>query len=499
MDVGYARASLAILPMFELHIKGTLSNDPRPWLSLATWGRPQGAGERLQAITLLGRIAMVIGLGASTCIAQSDFRLEAEINRYLQPYFESKNFSGAVLVSMNRRVVFKGAYGFFDCEKHAQNTTETRFHIASVSMQFTAAAILRLIDAGSIKLEEKVGTLAEGVEGADKITVRDLLMQRSGLPDINSFPDYDNVLEHHQTPSSLIAEIRGKPLLFEPGSKYMHEEHSAYNLLALIVEKKTGMPFAAALKELVFRPTGLTQSGIDDDIVDPTLQMARGYQPEGAYELKPAKAIHWSAKTGNGSAYTSVADAARWVDRLFLSDFLNRESRRLVLDTSSRVGYGWFRGMNQRFGQTAYYMNGRAPGFSSLILYMPDHQLTVIVLSNIYSSATTTIGYDLAAISLRQPYQSFHIAEASPATLKQCAGTFQFGPDFYQANATMSVIAREKELAMRWPSGETSVLLPLGNDRFVDRSYWTEVKIERDQTGRPAAMIYDQFRGTALR
>ena len=79
--------------------------------------------------------------------------------------------------------------------------------------------------------------------GWRKITVRDLLVERSGLADINDLPDYSEILQHHQTPESLVARIKDRPLLFEPGSKFLHEEHSAYNLLALIVEKKTGSFF----------------------------------------------------------------------------------------------------------------------------------------------------------------------------------------------------------------------------------------------------------------
>src|SRR5215469_4803835 len=441
--------------------------------------------------------SVIISLGALRCFAQSDSH-RAEIDKYLQPYLQSKNFSGAVLVSNDGKEVFKKAYGFANRENRVRNTAETRFHIASVSMQFTAAAVLRLVDSGSIKLDDRVGTLVAGIEGAEQITVRDLLMQRSGLPDINGFPHYAEVLQHHQTPSSLVAKIEGKPLLFEPGSKYLHEEHSAYNLLALIVEKKTGMPFAAAVEQLVFRPAGLSQSGLDDDSLPATPQIANGYEPEGTDGLKPAQAIHWSAKTGNGSAYTTVNDAVRWVDALFSGYFLSTASRGLVLDTSTRVGYGWFRGQNKRLGDTAYYMNGRAPGFSSFVLYLPDPRLTVIVLSNIYSSATTTMGYDLAALFLGRQYQSLHCRKITPAVLKRYIGAFQFGSDFYPANATVNLALRGDALVMLWQSGETSVLIPLGNDRFVDRSYWTEVQIERDASEKPQALIYDQFRGRVI-
>ena len=454
------------------------------------------AWESEKPVFLKTTAVIIVGIFATVCFATDNDTRTAEIDRYLQPYVRSSNFSGLVLVLKGRRRVFEKAYGFADREKRIRNTTETRFHIASISMQFTAAAVLRLVDAGSVGLDERVGTFAPRVEGADKISVRDLLIQRSGLPDINALPEYDDVLQHHQTPSSLIGKIEGKPLLFEPGTKFAHEEHSAYNLLALIIEKKTGMPFAAAVQELVFRHAGLTTSGVDDDSLEKMVHMATGYEPEGTDGLKLAKAIHWSAKTGNGSAYTTVGDAARWVDALFLSGFLRARSRDLIVDTSTKVGYGWFRGDNKRFDETAYYMNGRAPGFSSFVLYLPASQLTVVVLSNLYSSATSTIGYDLAAVALDRPYQLFQTSNPSPEELKGCTGTFQFGPDFYQANATVTLVARGQQLAMRWPSGDASALLPVGKDRFIDRSYWTEVQVERDASGKPAALVYDQYRGT---
>src|SRR5208282_5809466 len=136
--------------------------------------------------------------------------------------------------------------------------------------------------------------------------------------------------------------------LFDPGSKFLHEEHSAYNVLALIVEKKTGLPFAAAVERLVFRPAGLPASGVDDDSLKDASSMATGYEPEGTYGLRRANRIHWSAKTGNASVYTTAGDEARWVDALFRGRQPSASSREAVLDTSLRVGYCWFKGPDQR-------------------------------------------------------------------------------------------------------------------------------------------------------
>lgn len=442
---------------------------------------------------------VVLVFGELAIFAQGNSQTTA-IDAYLQPYVQTGNFSGAVLVEQRGRVIFDKYYGYADREKRLRNRGTTRFHIASVSMQFTAAASLRLVDEGLLTLGEHASDFIQGVEGADKITISDLLTERSGLPDINALSNYDDVvLQQHQTPLTLVKAIEGRPLLFEPGSKFLHEEHSAYNLLALIVEKKTGLPFAAALNKLVFRPLHLTASGADDDSATNYKHMAQGYEPEGVYGLKLAKPIHWSAKTGNASIYTTARDEARWVDALFNGHALSAGSRTAALDSTLRVGYGWFKGELKRFGKTAYYMNGRPPGFSSFVVYFPDDQTTVILLGNIYSSATTPMGYDIAALSLGLPYEKLHFMDPSPnaAQLKSCTGMFLFGPDFYQANAKVALILKDGELSLRWPSGDLSALLPVEQDRFVDRSYWQDVRIERDRQGKPIALVYDRFRGTA--
>src|SRR5258708_13930005 len=161
-------------------------------------------------IRRLARFA-VIAFGVQSCVAQSSPEAKA-IDAYLQPYFQSGNFSGDVVVEKGGKIVFHGGYGFADHEQRVLNTGLMRFHVASISTQFTAAAILRLVDRGSIRLDDPVSSVISGIEGGDRITIRDLLTERSGLPDINSLPDYDDVLQLHQSAASLVAKIKGQPL-----------------------------------------------------------------------------------------------------------------------------------------------------------------------------------------------------------------------------------------------------------------------------------------------
>lgn len=424
------------------------------------------------------------------------------IDAYVQPYVRSNNFAGQVLVARGGKVVFAKAYGDADRGRHVANTLSTPTHVASLSMQFTAAAVLRLIDAGMLTLDTRVASIVPSVRGGDSITIRELLEQRSGLSDINARADYAEILKHHQTPASLVAFISSDSLRFAPGSKYQGEEHSAYNLLALIIEKKTGLPFGTALQQLVFAPAGMTHSGVDDDSVPTPTHFARGYEPLGVTGLQPATSIHWSAKAGNGSAYLTARDEAGWVRALFDGDFLSPGSRALVADsTGPTFGYGWFRRVNRRFGELAYVVSGRAPGFASYVVHLPHSDLTVVVLSNIYSSAPTEIGSDVAAIMLGKPYDAFTPgAPLTAAALRELNGlAFTFPADFYQPDATLTLSANGRELFVHWPTGDLTPMIPLGRDRFLDRAYWEPIVIERDSAGHAVAMTYDRFRGTAAK
>lgn len=440
-------------------------------------------------------IAMVAICAAPLCAQEVD--TPRAIDAYIAPYVATNNFSGQLLVTRGQDVVYERQFGAADRGRHSPNTPNTRFHVASISMQLTAAAVMRLVDHRKLRLDTRVNAIVPWVRGGESITIRNLLEQRSGLSDINSRADYANILRRRQTPSSLVSVISRDTLLFPPGSRYAHEEHSAYNLLALIIEKLTGVPFAPAMQRLVFGPAGMTRSAADDDVAH-AANLAVGYEPAGVYGLVPTAPIHWSAKTGNGSVYTTARDEGRWVRALFHGTLMTTTSRAVITDsTGPPVGYGWFRRVSKRFGEFAYYMNGRAPGFASFVLYLPHEDVTVVAFSNIYSSATTNVGNDVAAIVLGLPYSplAFTTPPLPPDSLSLDGARFIFPRDFYQPNATVAFEARRAEMYLRWPSGDMSPLIPLDRNRLIDRTYWEPITIVRDSTGRATFMTYDRFRG----
>ena len=435
---------------------------------------------------MTSKVFALFGLAlTATRISAQDASLARAIDAYVLPYGATNNFSGQILVRRGTTTIYERNF----------------FHVASVTMQLTSAAVMRLVDQHRLTLDTRVSQIVPSVKGGDRMTIRNLLEMRSGLSDINSRADYDSILQRHQTPASLVAFVANDTLLFAPGSKYAHEEHSAFNLLALIVEKTTGLTFARAMQQLLFAPAGMTHSAIDDDSGPCVSKGARGYEPSGVADLVPARQIHWSGKAGNASACTTAQDEARWVHALFHGGLLSRESAAIVTDTAgANVGFGWFRRQNPRFGEFAYNMSGRAPGFASYVLYLPREDLTVVALSNIYSSATGDIGNDIAAIALGLPYKPF--AFKTPLLTADSLGLrglkFTFPGDFYQPNATLEFVQKGSELFLRWPvAGSTdSPLIPIDRDHLIDRAYWEPVNIVRNSRGAVESITYDRFTGT---
>ena len=421
------------------------------------------------------------------------------IDRYVEPYAASNNFSGVVLIARHGKAVYEQAYGFANRDVEQRNIPQTQFHLASMSMQFTAAAVMRLVDQGKLKLDQTVSKFVPGLPNGDKITIRELLEQTSGLPDVNGLPEYSDILNRHQTAESLVSYIIDKPPRFEPGSASQGEEHSAFNVLALIVEKVTKQPFATAVRRLVFAAAKMQHSGIDED--GPLSNAAIGYTPVGVRDLEKAVQIHWSAKTGNASAYATADDLLEWRNAFFAGSLLSARGRQVMLDYShSRAGYGWFKGVSSRLAVPVFHMNGRAPGFASFIMEVPSEELTVIVLSNTYVSAVSDMGFDLAALMLGKPYASVLLNAAAPAAadVAGIANSYRFGADFFQANATLQLEVHGLDASLHWPSGETTFLIPVSKDHFVDRSYWEPVSLQRSADLQVETLMYDRFIGRRL-
>ncbi|MDB5232264.1 MAG: hypothetical protein JWN76_3069 [Chitinophagaceae bacterium] len=424
-----------------------------------------------------------------------------EMDALIKPYVETNNFSGTVLVAQNGKIVFSKAYGQMNRSYKLMNTTQTKFYLASVSMIFTSAAIMKLAEEKKLLLEDRVSKYLPDYKQGNNLTLHNLLSQRSGIPAIgdNKNVDYDSITKFTHTPSSLIKYFKDDTLLFTPNSKFNHSR-SDYIILAYIIEKITGKTFGNYLKETIFDPLNMTHTGHSAGEKEIVPNLAVGYAAIGHYAVENAYQIDWSSKTGHGSIYSTAEDLNKFATAIFNNSLLSKQSwEKIFTDYGNNVGYAWF--IREHLNKRRLQMNGRSVGFSSYFGIYPDDKLAVIVLSNNYISLPPEIGKQLAAIVFRKPFTKTNIttAKLSPEQGNHFTGKYKFDDKFYIKNFEMGISFKDGNLSCTW-----GALIPVDEgktrfNKFIQRDYWSDIEFIENSKGEIEAIMLDGQKGIKLK
>jgi CubicO group peptidase (beta-lactamase class C family) len=346
----------------------------------------------------------------------------------------------AAAVSRDGRSVVERAYGQASLNLSIPLTPKSIFYIGSDSKQFTAAGIALLIDEGKLQLDDSVVKWIPELpaEVYTPVTIRDLIHHTSGVRDYWGL--FDIAGRSNTEPFTendflkLMARQRG--LNFKPGSRFEYS-NSGYALLALVVERASGQPFAAFATERIFRPLGMMQTSYGADHRAVLAGLATGYEfDEGKYEIVPATV----EPLGDGGARTTVGDLTLWLQNL-AQNRLGSNPRRVGamllepgrLNNGDSVGYAFGLGISKRGGYLMYDHTGSYAGFQSFVAWLPEPKLTVAVLCNAESSSFTPWDSGLAVIDeilgntrapSPSPQDSAQPVALTPAQLQSRTGTF---------------------------------------------------------------------------
>ena len=315
--------------------------------------------------------------------------------------------SASIAVVRGGNLVLARAYGK-QCERCGPADARLPYQIASVSKQFTAAALLLLEDEGKLSLDDSVAYYLPGITGGERITLRQLLSHTAGLQDF--WPqDYSfAAMSRPITPQGIVDRWAKKPLDFEPGTQWQYS-NTGYVAAGLIAEKVSGEPLLTYLQRRIFQPLGIR--AVDQDQAIGT-GFPQGY---GRYALGPVRlttpaAPGWLFAAGELSM--SAADLARWdiarLDRALMpaDDWTVQETPVKLTDGSSN-GYGLGVSTGSRDGRRYVEHDGEAVGFLSTNTVYPDDRAAIVVLTNSWSSdAFKRIARGLAAIVLPGPAAS---------------------------------------------------------------------------------------------
>ena len=422
--------------------------------------------------------------GVGYCQDLPDAQVASRLESYLKPFAETGNLTGTILVARKGRVLFRHSYGMANYELQVPNSPETRFHIASVSKPMTAAAILQLQEQGRLSVADPVSRFVPEFPNGGRITLDNLLTHTSGIPDINDIPDYDDFFRTPHTLPQLVAKFAHLPLEFEPGSESRYST-SNYILLALILERVTGESYEGYLRKHIFEPAGMRDSGADGDASRLIPSAASGYEPAGFSGYDKAPYTDWSNKTGNGNLYSTADDLYRFNRALDTETLLKSTTRqKYFVDGPEDNRYGWY--MFERRGHRLMAAKGHTPGFTAELDRFPDDDVTIIMLTNTSETASQDpVAGALAAIVFGQ--------EASPPALRPVtipasvlasyAGRYQYGPDYFLPNASLTLTANPGFLDMRIGDHHSPVVA-LSNTDFLERYYFGHIAFSRDPSGK---------------
>ena len=333
---------------------------------------------------------------------------------YIAEETVAHDFRGTVLVGIDGKIVFEKAYGLADEEWDVPVTPQTKFRIASLTKQFTAACILLLQERGLLHVQDPASKYLPQMPAAWKaVTIHQLLTHTAGVPN----PDYSgkryaNLQRTGATPKELLGLVENQPLDFTPGTKWNYS-NTGYILLGMLVEKLSGQSYADFLRSNIFQSLVMKDSGYDRE-ANILRGRASGYQIKDGH-LANADFIDMTTPFSAGGIYSTMEDIFRWNEalahpgKLLTADSLKQMFTEYPEATHEGQHYGYGIVISrQKFGRLLYYHGGGVNGFSSVIQRYPDERLCIVVLSNLETYKPWDLGDHIAADIFHLPMPRAH-------------------------------------------------------------------------------------------
>ena len=354
-----------------------------------------------------------------------------EIDRYIETQMRNLHIPGVSLaVVRGGRIVKAKGYGLANIEAKSPAAPDSVYEIGSLTKQFTAAAIMLLVEDGKISLDDPVTKyLAGAPERWNRITVRHLLNHTSGIQNHVAVPDYIDIFKISITSKNfpsrddLLQEFYKLPSEFEPGATWSYD-NTGYYLLGVIVEKASGKDFWQFLDERIFKPLGMRSTRSSDTRLIVSNRAAGYVWANGEFENRPVLPpfVGFSA----GSLISTVEDLAKWDAALDTEKVLKKSSLAQMWtptktnsgETASfDYGFGWF--IENYRGRRDIHHSGGTPGFSSVMHRFVDDKLTVIILTNHADRMIDQMAFEIAGRYVPALNRPEGKTDADPSTTKR--------------------------------------------------------------------------------
>jgi D-alanyl-D-alanine carboxypeptidase len=293
-------------------------------------------------------------------------------------------FAGAVLVAHEGKPIFTGAYGMADRANAEPNKLTTRFRMGSMNKMFTATAIMQLVQAGKIKVDDPLGKFLTDYPNKDvasKVTIHHLLTHTGGTGDIFG-PEFESHRLQLRTLNDYIKLYGARGLAFEPGTKWDYSNYG-FILLGAIVEKVSGQSYYDYVRDHIFTPAGMTRTGSEpEDAAVP--DRAIGYMGMGESSKPNTETLPYRG-TSAGGGYTTVEDLLRFATAVTEHKLLNEHYTALMTTAKPETGdshYAYGFEDDTVGGVRSFGHGGGAPGMNGNLRIFPQTGYVLVALAN---------------------------------------------------------------------------------------------------------------------
>jgi len=326
------------------------------------------------------------------CLFASQFSFcqyaSKRIDSLLRSFYKSDEPGIAIAVQQNGKIIFEKGYGLANLETKEKISPISNFNIGSLTKQFTAISILQLVAENKLSLDDKLIKFFPqfNKKTGNIITIQQLLTHSSGIIDHYTFVD-TNIVKHATDKDVLNAVKNIDSTYFVPGTKYRYS-NTAYCLLAMIIEKVSGLSYPYYIRENIFMPLEMSHSQVLK-VNNPIDNRVLGYDTShsGFKRLDMNDAIFFSTE-GDGGIYTSVTDYLKWFNSLQTGSLLNKQwiekarSAQISVNEKNKLsyGFGWFINEQNEFKEV--YHTGSNGGFRTNSFSIPSKNYLVVIFSN---------------------------------------------------------------------------------------------------------------------
>lgn len=434
-------------------------------------------------------LSIVAAALASACIVVCEPPTDAAIasaadKLAAQTLAETGAVGLSVAVARHGRVILSKGYGLAEVEHDVKATADSMFRMGSITKQFTAAAIVRLVEQGKIGLDDPIAKHVHGYNTQGReITIRHLLTHTSG---IKSYTKVRRIMvdepEREFSRQEILDMVQNEPLEFEPGTRFEYS-NTGYFLLGMVIENVSGKQYCSYLQDEFFAPLGLTRTRCDSNL-EIIKGRAQGYTIAGD-ELVNDRGLATGTSFAAGGLLASAHDLVVWADALAAGKVVSPASYKqmstpFALAGGAVSGYGFGLFIDSLDGHARIQHGGDIFGFNAMLARFPDDDVTVAVMSNSLPVSSTRLATLLsrAALGLSDGTRPVLVA-LSDTEAARCEGVYTF-PD---TDWELTITRRGDKLLLRSPGSRDSEMTYLGGGEFKAVLYDKDVRLAFDLAG----------------